>query len=343
MDPQPTSLTALTVESGPTIGYVLSDEQFPITRLVELGAAAERAGFDAVWSSDHFQPWQDNQGHSALAWLTLAAVGQRTQRVVMGTGVTVPTYRYPPAIVAQGFATLGLLYPGRIFLGVGTGEAINEEAATGRWDPYPVRAERLVEAILVIRKLWTGDMINHQGRYYTLKTAKLYDLPPVPVPIYVAAGGKKSLRLAGEHGDGLICDTDSAMKPDLRAAFEEGARAAGKDPATMPIVAEAWAIVGNEDEARKYAPLWRFSPDASKDFTNNPDPRDIQRQAERDIPLEKVYEKWVVSPDPKAHIEAIQKYIAAGITTIFLHSPQEDQQAVIDFFSKRVLPEVKGK
>src|SRR5438477_13112508 len=122
---------ALSVASAPKIGYVLSGEQLPITQLVQLGEAAERAGFDAVWSSDHFQPWQDNEGHSAFAWLTLAAVGQRTSRVVMGTGVTVPIYRYRPAIVALGFASLGQLYPGRVSLVVGTGEAIDEEAATG--------------------------------------------------------------------------------------------------------------------------------------------------------------------------------------------------------------------
>src|SRR5437868_11960866 len=136
----------LSVQSGPTFGFVLSNEQFPASQLVELGAAAEKAGFDAVWNSDHFQPWQDNEGHSSLAWLVLAAVGQRTQRVVMGTGVTCPTYRYHPSIVAQGFATLSVLYPGRIWLGVGTGEAINEEAATGQWGGYTERAERLVEA-----------------------------------------------------------------------------------------------------------------------------------------------------------------------------------------------------
>src|SRR5438067_1441744 len=269
-----TSQAALSVVSGPNIGYVLSDEQFPITQLVQLGEAAERAGFDAVWSSDHFQPWQDNEGHSAFAWLTLAAVGQRTSRVVMGTGVTVPTYRYRPAIVAQGFATLGQLYPGRVFLGVGTGEAINEEAATGEWAGYAERAERMVEAIGIIRKLWSGEVVNHQGKFYTIKTARLYDLPPQPVPIYVAAGGKRSMRLAGEHGDGLITGAETAMKPDLRAAFEEGARAAGKDPKAMPIIAEAWVIVGDEDEARKYAPLWRFSSRATKDYTDNPDPRD---------------------------------------------------------------------
>jgi TAT-translocated FGD2 family F420-dependent dehydrogenase len=261
----------------------------------------------------------------------------------MGTGVTVPTYRYRPAIVAQGFATLGQLYPGRVFLGVGTGEAINEEAATGEWAGYQERADRMVEAIEIIRKLWSGEVVNHQGKYYTIKTAKLYDLPPQPVPIYVAAGGKRSMRLAGEHGDGLIAGSDIAGKPELRAAFDEAARAAGKDPKTMPIIAETWVIVGNEDEARKYAPLWRFSAGPNNEYTNNPDPRDIQRRAERDVPLEEVYSGWTVSEDPNAHIEALQKLIAAGLTTLFVHSPQEDQQGVIDFYANRVLPELKGR
>jgi len=334
---------ALAVESRPNIGYVMSDEQFPITRLVEIGAAAERAGFDAVWSSDHFQPWQDNEGHSAFAWLTLAAVGQRTQRVIMGTGVTVPTYRYRPAIVAQGFASLGQLYPGRVFLGVGTGEAINEQAATGEWGGYAERADRMVEAIEIIRKLWTGEVIDYQGKYYTLVSAKLYDLPSQPVPIYVAAGGKHSMRLAGQWGDGLITDSGSALKPELRSAFEEGARSAGKDPAKMPIIAEAWAIVGNEDEARKYAELWRFAPRSYKNYTDNPDPRDIQRLAERDVPLEEVYQGWTVSEDPKVHIDALKRLIDGGLTTLFVHSPQEDQQMVIDFFGKQVLPALRSR
>lgn len=335
------SRLALSVESGPHIGYVLSDEQFPVTELVEIGEAAEKAGFDAVWSSDHFQPWQDNEGHSALAWLTLAAVGQRTKRVVMGTGVTVPTYRYRPAIVAQGFATLGQLYPGRVFLGVGTGEAINEEAATGEWGNYTERADRMVEAIRLIRKLWSGEIVDYSGKYYTTKSAKLYDLPSVPVPIYVAAGGRKSMRLAGEHGDGLITDAGSAMKSELRAAYEEGARALSKDPKTMPIIVEAWAIVGDEDEARKYAPLWQFAPRSYKEYTDNPDPRDIERRAQRDVPLEEVYAEWTVSNDPKVHIDALKKLIDGGVTTLFVHSPQKNQQAVIDFYAKRVLPELK--
>src|SRR5947209_17064388 len=142
-----------------SISFVLSQEQFFITQLLELGIAAEQAGFDAVWASDHFHPWQDNQGHAGFAWATLAALGQRTARIALGTGVTCPTYRYNPAIVAQGFASLSLLYPGRVFLGVGTGEAMNEVPTGGGWGPYSERAARLVEAVRVIRRLWTGEWV----------------------------------------------------------------------------------------------------------------------------------------------------------------------------------------
>src|SRR5688500_4723952 len=148
------------------VGFVLSHEQFAQPELVELGVAAEEAEFDMIWCSDHFHPWMDNQGHSGQAWMTIAALGQRTERIAMGTGVTCPTYRYHPAIVAQSFASLGVLYPGRIFLGVGSGEAVNEQAATGQWGGYDERAERLEEAVMLIRELWSGKWVKHDGRYY---------------------------------------------------------------------------------------------------------------------------------------------------------------------------------
>jgi G6PDH family F420-dependent oxidoreductase len=161
----------------PVFGYVASHEQFPPTELVEYAVAAEKAGFDAVWTSDHFHPWQDNQGHSAHAWITLAAIGQRTERLLMGTGITCPMYRYNPAEVAHAFASLGVLYPGRVFLGVGTGEALNEVPAGGGWGPYRERAERLAEAVTVIRRLWTEDWVTFEGRHYRLEDARLYDRP----------------------------------------------------------------------------------------------------------------------------------------------------------------------
>jgi len=323
------------------IGFVLSSEQFPVTELIELGKAAETAGFDLVWSSDHFQPWQDNQGNASLAWLTLSALGQHSQRLTMGTGVTCPSYRYHPSVVAEAFATLGMLYPGRIFLGVGAGEALNEQAATGEWGDYEERAARLAEAIDLIRQLWSGERIDFAGRYFKTTRARLYNAPARPIPIYVAASGPKSMRLAGEKGDGLIADAKRIVQQDLWQAFEEGARSAGNDASKMPLVSEHMVVVGGQSEAEKYARLWRFMPKSWEKYVNDPDPLDIQQQAEQEVPLQEVYKDWPVSEDPSVHIQALQKLVDQGITHIFVHSPQADQRRVIRFYSEQVLPHVE--
>ncbi len=323
----------------PIIGFVLSAEQFRVDELVELAPAAEQAGFDAVWTSDHFQPWQDNQGHASHAWVTLAATGQRTQRILMGTGVTCPTYRYNPAIVAEAFASLGILAPGRVFLGVGSGEALNEAASGGGWGDFKERNERVVEAVELIRQLWSGERVEHQGEYYQVH-ARLYDIPSSPVPIYLAASGEESMRSAGKHGDGLVTDAERAVQPELRQAFEDGARSAGKDPANLAIVAEQMVIVGDESVAQQYVPLWRFMPKAWDLYVDDPDPRDIQRRAEQDVPLEEVYGSWPVSEDPRVHVDALQKLIEGGVTHIFVHSCQPDQRRVIEFYGSEVLPKL---
>ncbi len=325
----------------PTIGYVLSHEQFPVPALVDCAVAAERAGFDAVWTSDHFHPWQDNEGHAGYAWVTLAAVGQRTQRVQYGTAVTCPTYRYRPAEVAEAFASLSLLNPGRVFLGVGTGEALNEVPAGGGWGGYQERADRLAEAVAIIRKLWTGEWISHRGRYYTIENARLYDTPPRPVPIYMAAEGPKSMKRAGQYGDGLITDAKRALMPEMRQPFAEGCREAGKDPAQMPILAELFVCTGDKDEAERAARLWRFTPRAWDEYVNDPDPRDIQRRAEQEVPLEEAYKDWPIGNDPDVQVQAIKKLIDGGVTHVFVHSAQQDQAAVIDFYGKQVLPKLR--
>src|SRR4030042_2403113 len=219
---------------APVIGYAASHEQFAASDLIEYAVLAEKAGFDALWTSDHFHPWQDNQGHCGHAWITLAAMGQRTQRLLLGTGITCPIYRYNPAEVAHAFASLGVLYPGRVCVGLGTGEALNEVPAGGGWGPYRERAGRLAEAITLIRRLWTEDWVTFEGRYYRLQGAKLYDRPPRPIPIYVAASGPTSARLAGRHGDGWIPDPGTIRRRDVVQAFEEGVRASGRDPRAMP-------------------------------------------------------------------------------------------------------------
>jgi F420-dependent hydroxymycolic acid dehydrogenase len=323
------------------VGFVLSHEQFAQPELVELGVAAEEAEFDMIWCSDHFHPWMDNQGHSGQAWLTIAALGQRTERIAMGTGVTCPTFRYHPAIVAQSFASLGVLYPGRIFLGVGSGEAVNEQAATGQWDGYDERAERLEEAVMLIRRLWSGDWVKHNGRYYQVHNAHLYDLPQPTIPIYIAAGGEQSMQLAGQHGDGVVSDGKSLLDPKMRYAFNQGAIEAGKNPDTMTLHAESFVVVGTREEALEAAKLWRFTPKAWEKYVDNPDPREILRQANADIPLDKVIEDWVIGGDPQVHIDAIQKLADNGVTHIYIHSAQPDQQRVVEFYGREVLPHIQ--
>jgi TAT-translocated FGD2 family F420-dependent dehydrogenase len=323
------------------VGFVLSNEQYPITKLVEFGKAAAETGFETVWASDHFHPWQDNQGHSSLAWITLAAVGQHTN-LGFGTGVTCPTYRYQPAIVAQAFASLGILYPGRVFLGVGTGEALNELPSGGGWGEYEERAERLIEAVHIIRELWTGKSVTFKGKYYELNKARLYDVPEQPVPIYIAAAGKNSLELAGEYGDGLITHPPVLLDPEMRAEWEKGVKKAGKNPDNVPIVTEMFMFVGakNDPELQRAASLWRFSPNSSE-YVENPDPVDIQRRAEAEVPLEDVYKEWTISEDPYEHAGMIKKLFDAGVYHIYVHSAQADQKKVIEFYGKQVLPLVR--
>lgn len=325
-----------------TIGFVLSHEQFAAPQLIEYGVAAEQAGFDAVWTSDHFHPWMDNQGHAGQAWITLAALGQRMPRIPFGTAVTCPTYRYHPAVVAQSFASLGVLYPGRVFLGVGSGEALNELPVSGEWGDYAERAERWIESIELIRKLWTGDWVTHAGKYYQVRNARIYDLPQQPVPIYMAAEGPKSMHKAGYYGDGLISDSKSILEPEMIEAFEAGAREAGKDPRTMPRLAEHFVVVGGTAEAEESARMWRFIPNAWTEYVDNPDPRDIMRRAEQDLPLEKVYSNWLVSADADEHAQSIQKLIDGGVTQVYVHSGQADQQRVLEFYSREVLPRLRG-
>jgi coenzyme F420-dependent glucose-6-phosphate dehydrogenase len=321
------------------IGYVAATEQYSAPDLVEYGVLAEQAGFDVMWASDHFHPWQDNQGHAGQAWLTLAALGQRTRRIVMGTGVTCPTYRYNPAIVAQAFATLGVLYPGRVFLGTGTGEAINELTTGGGWGPYKERAARLREALALINRLWTEDWVTFEGQYYTVREAKIYDKPAQKVPLYVAASGPRTARLAGECSDGLITVGGVASIPLHRImdAFAEGATSAGKDAATMPRLCEMYVVAGTHEECLPGAELWQFIGNL-EGMVENPDPRAIERLAKERVDLQTVARQWLVSLDPQEHLQALLTLEEQGFTHVFLHPPQLDQRRFIAFYGEHVLP-----
>ncbi|HEY3778625.1 MAG TPA: TIGR03557 family F420-dependent LLM class oxidoreductase [Rhizomicrobium sp.] len=318
-----------------TIGYMLAHEQFTVPHLADLGRQAAEAGFGLIATSDHFQPWQANEGHSGLAWVTMGALGERVRPAWIGTTVTCPILRYHPAVVAEAFASLSQLYPGRVFLGVGSGEALNEAAATGEWPSWTERWERLIEAIDVIRKLWTGEHVSHKGRHYEVD-ARLYDPPAQPIPLLTAANGPKAMRLAGKHGDGLI--TDPKTWKEHKSEWEKGARESGRDPATMPVLVEQFVVVGDRKDAEQSAELWRFIPKAFKGYHRNPDPADIQRQAEADLPLENVYGEWSVGTDPDVHANAIAELFDSGATIVNIHAGQDDQKKVIDFYGGSVLP-----
>jgi F420-dependent hydroxymycolic acid dehydrogenase len=323
---------------APHVYYVLSSEQFAPPQLLEYGAEAERAGLEGIWTSDHFQPWQANEGHSGSAWVTLAALTQRTSRIMLGTGVTCPLFRYRPAVVAQAWASLSMLAPGRVFLGVGSGENLNEGAAGGGWGPYGERASRLIEAVRIVRALWTGDHVRIEGKFWDVD-GRLYDPPTSPIPLYIAAGGPKSARLAGLHGDGMITSASSLKTdPKIVAAWRDGSREAGKESSAEPVIVEHWAIVGGEEEARAAATKWRFLPKAwEPGFFDNVSPAEIQAKAEDEIALEDVLKDWTVSTDPREHGEAIERLGELGATHVVVHVPTPDQSVAIEFFGREVL------
>jgi F420-dependent hydroxymycolic acid dehydrogenase len=317
--------------------FMLASEQFTTSELLRLGAHASKAGFNVLSTSDHLQPWQANQGHTGQAWVTMGALGAQA-RGWMGTTVTCPTLRYNPAVVAEAFATLSGLYPGRVFLGVGSGEALNEQAATGEWPHWQERWDRLIEAIAIIRQLWTGQDTAFKGKYYTVN-AKLYDPPSRPIPLLTAANGKKSMRLAGQHGDGLITDPKTWMQH--KSEWQDGARAAGKNPDTMPVLVEQYVVVGDQQTASKAGELWRFGPKAFKSLYNVPSPVNIQRQAESGTQMDEVLKSWAVGTDPAVHIKKMHELFDSGVTIVNVHSGQADQARVIDFYAEHVLPAVR--
>jgi TAT-translocated FGD2 family F420-dependent dehydrogenase len=326
---------------GFSVGFVLSHEQFPATQLLEFGVAAERAGFDSLWVSDHFHPWQDNQGHAGHAWVTLGALSQRTNRIIMGTGVTCPTYRFRPADVAQAFASLGVLSPRRIFLGVGTGEALNELPSGGGWGPHKERLDRLAEAVTLIRRLWNEDWVSAEGTYFQVKNAKIYDKPLHQVPIYIAGIGPRSARLAATAGDGWITHPEALLEPEheqLLNSFHDSYSSMHHD-GTPRIVVEQFTVVGDQEDAIEGARLWQFLAIVRQLF-DEPDPRRIQELAETRSTPALAAKRFLISPDPAVHVDRLRRLRAAGATDVFIHCPQMDQHAAISFYGDSVLPEL---
>jgi coenzyme F420-dependent glucose-6-phosphate dehydrogenase len=328
-----------------TAGYKASAEQFGPVALLEHSRRAERLGYDLVAVSDHFQPWRHHGGHAPAALTWLGALAHATERVTIGTSVLTPTFRYPPAVVAQAFATLGCLAPGRVFLGVGTGEALNELPATGiDWPPVKERRERLAEAIALIRRLWTDERVDFEGRFYRTLRATIYDRPDEAVPIWVAAGGPLAAKLAGRAGDGLICTSgkDPELYEKLTAAVAEGAQSAGRDPAVITRMIEV-KLSYDRDRARAERDCrpWAALALSGEEKAGVDDPLEMERLA--DAHADRAASRFIVSDDPDEVCDRVGAYVELGFTELVFHHPGEDQAHAMELFARDVLPRLRER
>jgi G6PDH family F420-dependent oxidoreductase len=314
------------------LGYTLSSEENDALALVAQAARAEQAGFAFASISDHFHPWIDRQGQSPFVWGVLGAISERTERLRLITGVTCPTTRIHPAIVAQAAATAATLLPGRFSLGLGSGENLNEHILGDRWPPVAERQERLEEAIEVIRLLWEGGLRNHRGRHYTVENARLYTLPDEPPPILVAVAGMRSAELAGRVGDGLVGTAPVAETIDR---FRAGA---GDDKPAYGQIDVCWAE--SVEEARRTAlERWPNGALSGSHFLELPLPSHFEEAAEM-LDEDDIGESVVCGPDPQPYLDAIAEYGGAGYDHVYLHQIGPDQAGFFDFCEREILPKV---
>lgn len=327
-------------------GYKASAEQFAPRELLEYAVLAEEVGFDSVFVSDHLQPWMHDGGHAPAAIPWLGALGSRTSRILMGTSVLTPTFRYHPGVVAQAFATLGSLYPDRVVLGVGTGEALNEATLGLEWPDPPERFQRMKEAILLMRELWTQDRVTYEGAYYSTSNATIYDRPDRPVPIYIGASGPAATRLAGRIADGYI--TTSGKKPELYTetlmpALDEGLGKAGRSRGDIDTLIEVKVsfrpdLASARENTRFWAPL-ALSPEEK---TGVDDPLEMQRLA-AGLPIERAASRFIVSDDPDEHVARIERYLDLGFRHLVFHDPGHDQEEFLRLYGTEILPRLRAR
>ncbi|QIK83197.1 TIGR03557 family F420-dependent LLM class oxidoreductase [Sanguibacter sp. HDW7] len=327
-----------------TIGYAAMLEQFHPTEVVALSAYAEEHGFSGVMAADHFQPWVPQQGHSAFVWNVLAALGERTKGDI-GPGVTAPTFRWHPAMVAQASATLAAMYPGRHWLGLGSGEALNEHITGQYWPEAPERINRMFEAIEIIKKLFSASLAGkdtkHSGQFFKLESTRLWTMPEVAPEILVATAGPVTAKRAGRHADGLITVGAPLEKISmLFGKFDDGVRESGRDPESLPKVLQihlSWAPTDEEAMANAMVE-W---PNGGMKFPK----ADIRspfefEQIARLVRPEDFEGRMVISADPDVHRANIQKYVDLGFDRIYLHNVGRNQREWIDVFSRDVLPKL---
>lgn len=328
------------------LGYKASAEQFGPRELLDFSCLAEEVGFDSVFVSDHFQPWKHTDGHApnSIAWL--GALGARTRRVVIGTSVATPTFRYHPSIVAQAFGTLGSMFPGRVVLGLGTGESLNEVPSAGiAWPGPKERRDRLREAVRLINRLWTEDRVTFDGQFYRTQNATIYDKPNRKVPIWIAASGPLAAQMAGQIAEGFICT--SGKKPELYTELtgkvDEGLAKAGRGGADLERMIEVKvSFDSNHNRALEDTRHWAALALSAEEKMSVEDPVEMERLAAA-LPLERAASRWIVSADAEAQVEKIAPYVELGFRHLVFHAPGPDQARFLRLYAEEVLPLLRKK
>ena len=329
------------------LGYKASAEQFGPNELLGYALLAERLGFDSVFISDHFQPWRHHDGHAPFSMAWLGALGARSARILMGTSVLTPTFRYHPSVIAQAFATLATMYPQRIILGVGTGESLNEVPASGMAWPEPrERTARLKEALTLIRTLWTQERLSFRGQFYRTEKATIYDRPPRPPPIYVAGAGPVMAKYAGQFAEGFICTSgkppqlyQETLLPNVAA----GIQAAGRAAADVDMMIEMKVSFDRDGpRALQDTRQWAALALSTEEKSSVEDPLEIERLAAA-LPVERAAERWIVSTDPEEHVERIRPYLDMGFRHLVFHAPGPDQARFLTLYAEQVLPRLRAR
>jgi G6PDH family F420-dependent oxidoreductase len=321
-----------------TFGYALSSEEHAPNDLIRHARLAEDAGFEFALISDHFHPWIDRQGHSPFVWSVLGGIANATTKLKVGTGVTCPTIRIHPAIIAQAAATTAAMMPGRFFLGVGTGENLNEHVLGDRWPDWDVRARMLVESIEVMRELWTGEITSHEGEFYEVENARIYTLPDDPIDIMVAASGPRAAELAGEIGDGLIA---TGPEKELIEKFDGAGQASGAKRPHYAQVTVCWDR--DEAKARKIAhEMWPTAGIPGEATQELPNPAHFEQLA-KIVTEDMIAERVVCGPDVDRHVEGLQTYIDAGFDHVYVHQIGPNQEDFIEAYAHDVLPKLGPK
>jgi coenzyme F420-dependent glucose-6-phosphate dehydrogenase len=330
------------------LGYKASAEQFGPTELLDFAVLAETTGMDSVWISDHFQPWRHTGGHAPFSLAWMGALGARTQRIVLGTSVLTPTFRYHPSIVAHAFGTLGQLFPDRVVLGIGTGESLNEVPSSGiEWPEQKERTARFREAIKLIKALWSQERFSFEGKFYRTEMATIYDRPATPVPLYIAGAGPFMAKLAGREGNGFICTsgkrwdlyTDTLL-PNVQTGLDESGRSAGTGFDRMIEMKVSFDT--DRDRALQDTRFWGALALSQEEKMNVEDPLEMEKLADA-LPIDRAASRWIVTSDADELIERISAYIALGFNHLVFHAPGPDQARFLTLFGEHVAPKLRQR